>query len=341
MTDPLRVHLDGTILQRTDRVTGWERFARLLFSSLRKHQGQRPLLDMSVAKGPWSDAGGKLGVAWRHTLWHHTARMLPSLAECDVYYSPAIPPPPGLHPYVWTVHDSLILGHEVRNASRGARQMATWSRNALRNPGLIVTDTQAIATELKGLGVTEERIRVVPVGVGLEQCEPRRPPSFPYCPGEFVLTVGTIERRKRPDLAEAAARRLGLPIVFAGYVATDRLRDLDLSPDSQVLFLGPTSDGELEWLYQGAMCLLTTSDYEGANLPIREALARGLPVVATSIPAHLEVAHPGITYFSPGNLAEACAALSAGIGMPPYAPTTLVEWSETANSYADIFMEFL
>ena len=43
-------------------------------------------------------------------------------------------------------------------------------------------------------------------------------------------------------------------------------------------------------LYHNASAFLTTSIYEGCNLPLLDARATGVPIVATDLPVHREVA---------------------------------------------------
>ena len=48
--------------------------------------------------------------------------------------------------------------------------------------------------------------------------------------------------------------------------------------------LGQVSDDELDALYRGALALVVPSLLEGYGLPLREALARGMPAVVSDLP---------------------------------------------------------
>jgi alpha-1,3-rhamnosyl/mannosyltransferase len=57
-----------------------------------------------------------------------------------------------------------------------------------------------------------------------------------------------------------------------------------------VVFVGYVRDGWLPGLYAGAAAVVYPSWYEGFGLPVVEGLAAGVPVVASTAPALVEVA---------------------------------------------------
>jgi glycosyltransferase involved in cell wall biosynthesis len=71
--------------------------------------------------------------------------------------------------------------------------------------------------------------------------------------------------------------------------------------------LANVSDAELTELYAAADIYMSFSQWEGYNLGIGQALALGLPVIASDIPAHREFGIP--TTNDPAAAAEALAAL--------------------------------
>ena len=76
----------------------------------------------------------------------------------------------------------------------------------------------------------------------------------------------------------------------------------------RVRFLGWISDGELEGLYEAAICLAFPSLAEGFGLPVLEAMMRGLPVACSDAASLPEVAGEAALYFDPldtGAMAEA------------------------------------
>jgi len=71
--------------------------------------------------------------------------------------------------------------------------------------------------------------------------------------------------------------------------------------------LGPVSPAQLEWLYESSTLLLFPSRYEGFGFPLLEAAERGIPVIASDIPALRELGE-GVARFEAVGDAEAWAA---------------------------------
>lgn len=146
-----------------------------------------------------------------------------------------------------------------------------------------------------------------------------------------VLTVGGIEPRKGTvTLFEAMAglRRLlpdgptpVLAIVgghsFQDYrpyrdAALARLPGLGLEPGRDVVLLGTLSDAELGAWYEAADAFAFPSLKEGFGLVVLEALAAGLPVVASDIPVFAEYLTDGrdALLVAPGDADALAAALA-------------------------------
>ena len=129
--------------------------------------------------------------------------------------------------------------------------------------------------------------------------------------GFLVLTVGGIEPRKgTATLFEALSLlkgRLSVPPVlgivgghsFQDYrayrdAALARLPELGLALDRDVVLLGTVSDEELGGWYRAADAFAFPSVKEGFGLVVLEAMAAGLPVVATDIPVFAEYLTDGV-----------------------------------------------
>jgi glycosyltransferase involved in cell wall biosynthesis len=110
-------------------------------------------------------------------------------------------------------------------------------------------------------------------------------------PARLVLFAGRLERQKDPDLLVDAFARLrrqdataALLVVGAGGLraATER-RIAELGIGDAVRLLEPVARPELAEIMNAADCLLVTSAFETGPTVAYEALACGLPVVATAV----------------------------------------------------------
>src|SRR5262249_34324163 len=117
--------------------------------------------------------------------------------------------------------------------------------------------------------------------------------------GPYLLTVGSIlNRRCLPDLLRAMAvlvpRHPGLVLDVAGENRTEPRLGLEalvrrVGLGGHVRRSGFVSEPALADRYAAADALVLVSEYEGFGLPALEAMARGVPVVASRRPALDEI----------------------------------------------------
>ena len=216
---------------------------------------------------------------------------------------------------VATVHDLAIrqVPWAVRPDS-GAALVRGLARTLL-DADLILTPSEAVRAELAAERVDPRRVRAIHHGPGQGPAlAPSRSaaPPIAWMPAEtperFVLHVGTLEPRKNVPLLLEAWRLLrgsgAVPsLVLAGGFGwrADALRRqvARAAAEGWLVHLGYVSPEELAALYARAEAAVLPSFYEGFGLPLLEALAAGLPVVASDIPVHREVAGGAALYAPP------------------------------------------
>jgi glycosyltransferase involved in cell wall biosynthesis len=255
-------------------------------------------------------------------------------------------------PAVVTIHD---LSFERDPAAMSRRHRAVFKRvvpRAARGARRVIAVSERTKRDLVDLyGISPDRIAVTPHGVdpafGPSRSVAGQSPSTrtkglgQVAGGGYLLYVGAVQARKDPLAAARAAREVGLPLVVAGPEREPELaRELEaLGADLR----GYVEKDELAVLYRGAAALVLPSRYEGFGLPVLEAMASGLPVVAADEPALREVAGDAAVY-ADGDLADAVRAaladrdrlVAAGLER-----AKAFSWEETARRTLAVYREAL
>jgi alpha-1,3-rhamnosyl/mannosyltransferase len=302
---PSRIGLDATWL-RPDRRSGVERYAVELVSALaRLAPGElvlfaRPDLPEALARVDVerheTQLLGRLPLDQCWLPWAATR------ARVDLLHTLASPTPLLWRgPSALTVHDATPWLHPDA-ADAGTRgYVKPLYPQALARAAAIFTVSAAARDDLvRAAGAPREKIHVIPNGVDplFFEARAREGPRAPY-----LLAVGTFEPRKNLPLLLEVLRRLrregrDLALVVAGRQAwTHSLPVGDLVP--HVRLVGTVPDEELAALYAGAACFVMPSLHEGFGLPVAEAMAVGVPVVASDIPALREVGGETVRYADP------------------------------------------
>jgi glycosyltransferase involved in cell wall biosynthesis len=256
-------------------------------------------------------------------------------AGAQVLHSPSIDfatTRPGA-PYVMTVHDLVPLKQPGRYLSTGIKHRLRYA--AAKRATQLIVPTRAVASDCEQLlGIDPARLSVI-----AEAAAPVfRPVADPApllarlaLPEEFVLWVGGLDppdpRKRVRELATAAARRHGLPLVLAGRLAPE---SAGLAARGRVLLIGRTSDEELAALYSAATALVVASEDEGFGLPAMEALACETPVAAFAIDSLREQydGSPDVALVQPGDYIGLLDAAADFAGRRASAPSR--SWSDVA-----------
>ena len=202
------------------------------------------------------------------------------LGEFDVlHFSDWMYPPQRAGVRATTIHDLVPLHHPEWTTDRTRSMHGRKYRNAAATCDVVFVNSAYTGRDVtRTLGVPAERIRVAhPAPKDVYRASgPAADRGAPY-----VLTVATLEPRKNLQVLVEAHRLLGDDLELA-VVGAEGWGEQPLLDGPRIRRLGYVSDDELARLYRGAAAVAYPSRFEGFGIPVIEAMACGVPVVASA-----------------------------------------------------------
>lgn len=288
----------------------------------------------------------------------------------DVAHVPYFAPPlwPTV-PTVVTIHDLIPM---LLPAYRGPILVRAYTRLvavAARQAHAIIADSECSKRDIvRLLGIPPQRVRVIYLAAE-ERFQPVQDEAWLAgmrrhygLPERYVLYLGGFDQRKNvPTLIRAFARAreaLGDShcLVIAGQLPE---RESPLFPDPRrvvaelgleeaVVFVGWVAEEDKPTLYSGATCFVYPSLYEGFGLPPLEAMACGVPVIASDASSLPEVVGGAGLLVAPQDadaLAEAMITvlsdedLRASLRQRGITQAEKFSWEKTARETLEVYQE--
>lgn len=180
----------------------------------------------------------------------------------------------------------------------------------------IICSSRFSVSELRSLGATTEKLKVIYCGIDHNLFKPSLSKLYPF---EYILSVGSEEPRKnmknilnafqilKKDFPHLKLLKIGAANQRNRTKTLEDVRKLGLS--ESVVFTDHVEEKALPAIYSNAKLLLFPSLKEGFGLPIVEAMACGCPVVTSNKPPMTELIESGQTTTDPLNpeeIAQAC-----------------------------------
>jgi len=215
-------------------------------------------------------------------------------------------------PNVYTVHDVIPLRHpelspvSAARLRRLLRQVGRWAAH-------VVTVSEASrAALLAETGWAPDRVTSTLQSVDVSGADPAAPAALGLQPGGYFLCAGSIEPRKNIARLVAAHTASGVaaPLVLAGpdgWRAAEELQGAGPGVRRVPWLPRPALLG----LMAGARAVLMPSLAEGFGLPVAEAMALGVPMLASAGNALEEVAGGAALLVDPRDTGAMAAALKA------------------------------
>lgn len=340
----MRIGLDATYLRPGALYTGMGVYTRRLAEALADERNGHELVLLGYGSRPPAAPAGlpwyrlPLLPARKLAPWLSHQLLLPNVARqlrLDVLHIPGVNlrlSEPGVPlaapcPLVVTLHDAIPLSYYGRQGPPLPARLQHAYRLALlavRRARLVLTVSETSRRDiLRHIPLRPERLRVIPNGLdppasvapdrldaALARLGLRRP---------YFLYVGSYEPRKNL-VGSVAAYRLALaqrdlpPLVMlvereSGHRAAALAAIAAGGGADRLTFLHSLSDDDLAALYRGASLFLYPSYYEGFGFTPLQALAVGLPVIASRTGALPEVLGEAARYVDPGQPGELAGAI--------------------------------
>jgi glycosyltransferase involved in cell wall biosynthesis len=272
----------------------------------------------------------------------------------------------GSVPFVTTIHDvtPIILPSSPPRMT-GMQRMFMWGSAKLSRA--LITDSECSKRDLvKTYGVDDSRVSVVHLGIDREHFNLSKPD-----PGQvkallnrleikkpYVFHHGTVQPRKNlvrlMEAFQALLRRnrsLEMQLVLCGSFGwrSEQIREFarEHELEDSVIFTGPLPDEELSALLKTSEMAVMPSLYEGFCLPMVEAMACGVPTIASSTSCLPEISGGVLQYFDPLSVREMSFVMesvltdgraSQELARKGVERAAVFSWEKCAHSTLDVLM---
>lgn len=317
---------------RKDRNNGICAYANSLLLEFEKIVGNNGSTTIKAFRGPESNGGN---FDWKSKpgmevvpspllrfprLWELGGGVLEAArAGADVIFSPSYHTCPwGTIPVVATIHDATPVTSPSLGALRNPVQKALlW--NTAKFSNRCITDSECSKRDLMRIyGLPPEKVEVVYLGYDRDRFN-----TQPVAPDEassvlkkygirapYILHHGAIQPRKNLDRLIEAYRLFlrrradwDVDLVLAGPLSWGYEKVVEMvqahAGRGRIVLTGAVSPHDLPVIVKGALLCAIPSLYEGFCLPMVEAMACGVPTVASNTSCLPEVSGGVLRYFDP------------------------------------------
>lgn len=212
------------------------------------------------------------------------------IGEIDVFHSSDWVQPPTNAKKVTTYHDVIPLKYPEWSHPKIVEVHKRRLGLVEKEIDMVIAVSETTKSDLCKISkIPHEKIKVIYEGVSenfqeFDEDEIKKFKKKYNLPEEFVLAIGGVGERR--NMVRAKEASFGYDLVITG----ETLPWID--------------DNEMPLLYNSAQVVFYPSLYEGFGLPVLEAMACGVPVVTSDIPALKEIGGDAAFFVDPTNIMD-------------------------------------
>lgn len=196
-----------------------------------------------------------------------------------------------------TVHDMAYKIYGEGSALYARIYMKLFFDRSIKKADGIITVSQSTKRDLLKYFPNRKNVEAIHLGTIKYSIGKKERPKALEVGEKFLLVVGTITPRKNNlgiiKAFDKIKDKTDCKLLFAGGFAwkSDEIYEYleENNLENRVLLPGYLRDEELAWCYENAEMMLYCSFYEGFGFPPIEAMASGIPVIASDISSIPEV----------------------------------------------------
>jgi glycosyltransferase involved in cell wall biosynthesis len=258
-------------------------------------------------------------------------------AGVEVLHSPAnFGPLLGSFARVLTLHDVTWLRVPEATSTLARRLTTAMVLPAVRRADRIVVPSEASRDDAVALlGASAARIDVIRNGTAIpvpgDAAAGRAVADVPAGVPVVLCVASNLAHKNLRALVEAVGRlqRDPRPVLVLAGQGTEQL-----AGTPYVRALGGVPADVVEDLYAAADLFVLPTLYEGFGIPVAEAMARGVAVACSDVPALREVAGNAALFFDPRDVASITAAVAAAIVPGPERDDRVAAGRRGAEAYS-------
>ena len=291
-------------------------------------------------------------------------RLPESLRRTDIVHvtnHAAVAPAASGQRLVVSVHDLAVERYPRAFDARWRWLYRAGLRAALRRADALLVPSLSTKQDLLARGADPAKVHVTPLApsIAVSGADAQEVLARLRIPSPFLLFVGTLEPRKnltrlvRAYRSAVSAGSLPHCLVLAGptgWGTQELVHELSQPGPGRVIRTGKVSSADLDALYRCAAGFAYPSLYEGFGMPVLEAMARGVPTLASNTSSLPEVAGDAAALVDPldeGALASGIRELLTDEGLAARLREAgshrarAYTWAVTARATLDVYRSLL